>query len=100
MKSKKPKLAGIWVFACTPQGEFMKWGKDGDTVYPFKTKAAALRQAEYISKSDSHVDDVIYILHVFDNGQMKQWYYESPHAGETLIDTPNGPLPISQTGHP
>lgn len=34
-KPARPKLAGIWVLACTPQGELIKWGANGDTEKPF-----------------------------------------------------------------
>ncbi len=71
-----PNHVGTWVFACTPGGEFIKWGKDGDTVYPYPpdNKEAQL-QARFLAESSIHKEDTIYILHVFDNGQMKQYSY-------------------------
>ena len=75
--NKKPKHVGTWVFAVTPQQEFMKWGKDGDTVFPYPPDdEEALAQAKYLSECPLHKTDIIFILHVFNNGQMKQFEYD------------------------
>ena len=77
---KKPKLVGVWILAVTPQQELIKWGLNGDTVFPFPPEDETIvrKCADNLQKSDTHKDDVFYILHVFDNGQMKQFTYESP----------------------
>lgn len=75
--SMPTKLVGIWVLACTPQCELMKWGLGGGTEFPYPPdqEAEALAQAKYLDTSTANITHSIYILHVFDNGQMKQHHY-------------------------
>jgi hypothetical protein len=68
---RKPKLVGVWVAAVTPQLDLIKWGKDGDTEYPYPTRRQAVNQAQYLCSTDTHRDDRFYLLKVFDNGQMR-----------------------------
>jgi len=74
---RKPKLVGIWVMAALRGKnlpELTKWGLDGDTEFPYPPdqEAEAVAQAKFV-RDQAH--GRIYILHVFDNGQMKQYEY-------------------------
>jgi len=62
---------GFWVQGCTPGGELMQWGIDGDTKYPYRSYDAALEQARYLAESECHRKDAFYILNVFPNGQIR-----------------------------
>lgn len=66
-----PKLVGCWVVGVSPQQDLMKWGRDGDTEYPYGTREEALEQANYLKESIGHEEDRFYILNVFENGQMR-----------------------------
>ncbi len=66
----EPKLVGIWVVACTIQGDLIKWGKDRDSIHPYETMKKAVEQANYLCKTKEHKNDAIYLLIIFDNGQM------------------------------
>lgn len=78
MPKYKPKHVGTWVAACTKEGELIRWGKDGDTVFPYPPDdKEAKKQAKYVANSKIHREDSIYIIHVFDNGQMKQFSFEA-----------------------
>lgn len=70
------KPIGYWVVAVSTQGDFMKWGRSGDCEYPFMSEVNAADQAKFISESNTHKDDFIFILKVFPNGQMVQYSYE------------------------
>lgn len=61
------KPVGFWVVD-TAGGECIKWGKDGDTEFPYPTEEESLAQAAFVAKTDD--DASIYILKVFANGQM------------------------------
>jgi len=71
-----PELVGIWVVACNSHREFIKWGLDGDTEFPFPPaqEDEALAQARYVTDSDRLLR--VHILHVFNNGQIKQFDFE------------------------
>ena len=71
----EPEVAGYWVFAIDPMGELMKWGLNGNTVFPYHRIENAEAQAQYLHGSDTHRNDTIYIVTVFNNGQMKQEEY-------------------------
>lgn len=66
-----PSPVGVWVVACTPSCELLKWGRSGDTGEPYPTTEAALRQAEALAGSPRHKDDTFYFLNVFSNGQIR-----------------------------
>ncbi len=69
-----PKHVGTWVFE-VDGSEFTKWGKDGDTEFPFPPDDKdAIDHAKYISSGLQTGE--LYILHVFDNGQMKQFVFD------------------------
>jgi hypothetical protein len=62
---------GTWVAVCTPEQDFIKWGRHGDTIYPYPPDdVEALEMARHVARSDVHENDRIYVLRVFDNGQM------------------------------
>jgi len=63
------KVLGYWVASVTDNesSEIQKWGKDGDTTMPFTLKSAALECAKDLRL---HNCNPIYILTLFDNGQM------------------------------
>jgi len=70
----KPLHVGTWVVCCTPEGDLIKWGKDGDTEFPFPPDDKdAQKQLNFLLNSKLHAKDVFYILHVFSNGQIKTW---------------------------
>lgn len=70
-----PQHVGTWVLAIS-DGELMKWGKDGDTIFPFPPDDKdAILTAKHLLKSKIHRYDTIYILRVFNNGQMKQFFF-------------------------
>ncbi len=66
-----PKEVGCWVACCTPELDFIKWGIDGDTIYPYPTYEEALDQAKYLKEHPCHKTDKFYILVMFENGQMR-----------------------------
>ncbi len=76
-----PKHVGTWVLGIM-DGELIKWGKESDTQFPFPPDdKEAIEQAKYLAINQEH--DTIYILHVFDNGQMKQFEFDlSEYADE------------------
>jgi hypothetical protein len=71
----KPKHVGTWVIGIL-DGEITKWGIDGDTEFPFKTDGEAVKQAQWLASHPLHKDDLLYIVRVFDNGQMVQYYFD------------------------
>lgn len=76
-KPVKPKHVGTWVLAVMQDGEITKWGKDGDTIFPYPPNdRQAVKQAKYLTGSKTHKDDRFYILHIFNNGQMKQFEFD------------------------
>lgn len=77
VRLKKPKHVGTWVIGITNDGEMMKWGRGGGTEFPYGPRSKEPEeQARYLSKGEIHADDTFYIVHVFDNGQMKQFLFE------------------------
>lgn len=91
-KSREPKKVGTWVLACTPQGELIKWGKDGDTVMPYPPDDKdAVDQARHVAADGAHKDDTLYILHVFDNGQMKQFEFDRSEQAIEVDPQPTFP---------
>lgn len=75
-----PKHVGTWVLV-VEGGELTKFGKDSDTKFPYPPDDKdALKEAKYQATEG---DSTIYILHVFDNGQMKQFEYEEAEEGVT-----------------
>lgn len=72
-----PKHVGTWVVVIVNGGEFTKYGIDGDTEFPYSPDDldAIHKQALYQSK-EADFNDTVYILHVFDNGQMKQFEFD------------------------
>ncbi len=77
---QSPKLVGLWVVAVMGGGddvpELVKWGLDGDTEFPFPPaqEVEALAQARYIDSQEQY--GRVYILHVFSNGQVKQFDFD------------------------
>lgn len=65
----KPRIVGYWAIQITPQMDMIKFGENGDTVYPHKTPGRA--QAACFNLKAKEPDCRYYILRVFDNGQMK-----------------------------
>lgn len=64
-----PKHVGTWVLASV-NGDIIKWGKNGNTKFPYSPNdPEALEQAKYV---DETCDGAVYLLQVFDNGQIKQ----------------------------
>ena len=79
MAKKEPKHVGTWIMAVMPGGEITKWGKDGDTEYPYtpgRDDRAMLANVIFLSQQTEHQDDAFYILHVFSNGQLKQFSFD------------------------
>ena len=71
---------GVWVVACTPQCEIVKWGKDGDTEQPFTSREEAQSHADYLTSTAEHSDDGFYLLFLYSNGQIRtEEYYEDSH---------------------
>lgn len=66
----KPKYVGTWTVAVTDEGDLIKWGKDGGTEYPYHTDEEANAQAQYLANTYNHMGDTLYLLKLFDNGQM------------------------------
>lgn len=76
-----PNHVGTWVFE-VDDSEFTKWGKDGDTRFPFPPDDRdAINHAKYLSEQPNIGQ--LYILHVFDNGQMKQFAFDVNEFFET-----------------
>jgi hypothetical protein len=74
---KEPRHVGTWVFAATPQGDIIKWGKDGDTVFPYSPDdKEAVEQVKFLTESKLHKKDRLYIAHVFNNGQIKHFEWD------------------------
>lgn len=67
-KEMEPVVIGYWVGGVMG-GEFVHWGQDGDTVYPFHDQQEAVKQAEHIQRVQP--EDTVYMITLFSNGQMK-----------------------------
>lgn len=71
MMNNTPKLVGIWVVGITPEQDMITWGIDGDSIYPFPNNKDAEDQVSYLMSSITHKNDRFYLMHVFNNGQIK-----------------------------
>lgn len=90
----KPKHVGTWVLAVLDGGEITKWGKDGDTEFPYPPKSGeALAQAKYLAALPEHSEDTFYMLNVFDNGQMKQFEFDPAEHGVKRTPKAKDPRP-------
>ena len=68
MAKAKPKCVGFWVIDVTNE-ELIKYGEEGDTEWPYETEEEARDQVSFLQdEADEH--HKIYILKVFDNGQI------------------------------
>jgi len=70
-----PPVIGYWVGGVIGN-EFVHWGQDGNTIYPFQDQHEAALQAEHIQKDPNRVlaevsADTVYMITLFSNGQMK-----------------------------
>jgi hypothetical protein len=72
-RSDMPTSMGYWILLFS-SGELMKYGKNEDTIFPYKAVLEMLRQARFLNKTKLD-GDVIYIAEVFSNGQMKHYDY-------------------------
>jgi hypothetical protein len=71
-----PKHVGTWVLV-VDGGEIMKYGKDSDTIYPYPPDdKEALEEAAHQARNEKSFNSTVYILHVFDNGQLKQFEFD------------------------
>ena len=76
-KRTRPKHVGTWVLGIIDGNELMKWGKGADCKHPYPPDDNdAIDQVTYLISTDTHADDVFYIAHVFDNGQMKTFSFD------------------------
>lgn len=71
LRESEVRHVGTWVVACTAGGELIKWGQDGDTEFPYPPDDVEAKQQAHDLAKESN--DAIYIVHVFNNGQMKQF---------------------------
>lgn len=90
--SAPPHPVGYWVMEGT--SDLCKWGKDGDTEYPFDDKYEAARQAKYIH-DDYGGQQRVYILTVFSNGQMLTEEYDPQDT-----QVPDGAAPANEQTDP
>lgn len=74
MARSEPKYVGTWVVCINTYLDLIKWGKDGDTVYPYPTKSQANKQANWLRNQTGVTNEEYYLLHVYDNGQLKHEY--------------------------
>lgn len=71
---KKPRIVGYWAILITPQQDMLKFGQDGNVVFPHKRPREALAACRNLKVHEP--DCRCYILRVFNNGQMKTFDYE------------------------
>lgn len=64
----KATVIGYWLMEVSESLDLCKYGKGGDTVYPFKSMDAA---KEFHKGFPYDPDTRYYILELFSNGQMK-----------------------------
>lgn len=78
MAGKKPKHVGTWVLAIDQNQEITKWGAGGDCEFPFPPdNKEADDHIKCLMTQQNHVKSRLYVVHVFDNGQMKQFDVDS-----------------------
>ncbi len=77
---KEPVHVGTWVVMAP---YLTKYGLDGDSEFPYPPDdREALEQAKYLYDSDRSSE--IYLLHVFNNGQMRTFEYDGSTTLATL----------------
>lgn len=67
-----PQVVGFWVVD-TADSELIKWGKGGDTEFPYETEVEALDQAAFLQQQND--DAKLWLLKVFSNGQIRTIEY-------------------------
>lgn len=72
---EEPKPVGYWVMS-SQAGEIIKWGLNGNTVFPYSRLEDAVEQAKSLTEPTEAMGERFYIITVFNNGQMKTEEYE------------------------
>lgn len=73
----EPVHVGTWVLAVDEMRDIVHWGADGETGMPYPPDDKdALAQAEFLWEPDSPV----WLMRVFDNGQVKTFEFEPAEA--------------------
>ena len=72
---EESKPVGYWVLS-SQTGELMKWGLNGNTVFPYSRLEDAVEQAKALTEPTEAMGERFYIATVFSNGQMKTEEYE------------------------